>query len=325
MAVVFGTMPAGVGEEAAVYDTTKQALAAGFRHLDCAEMYNTAQHVGRAIADTPGLVPTDVHITLKVTGLPTGPFEEVRARVEKLLGELGVERVGYLLFHFPGPRDLNVDGATPESVAVRAPLAWFRDHVGEAWRNMLRLRDDAGLAKAVGTSNCYQKHLEILVEQFPDAAQQPAVNQVFVDAVHQEADLLAWQAARGIKAMSYRPVAFCAGYAMLGEMGDPFAAALDRAAAACEGCTSTHQYVLAGLVQRGVSVCTSSTNPDHLKASLAAASLAQQQQQGDGDMLSCLPSSDMAVPCGLTDEFAAAWRTIGGAERVQETGGEASA
>merc|ERR1719446_127495 len=85
-----------------MYDVTLDHLNAGFRHLDCAEMYQSTSHVGRAVSDS-GLPREELRITTKLKGLPSGDYAAVRERAEAHIRDLGVTYADLLLIHFPGP------------------------------------------------------------------------------------------------------------------------------------------------------------------------------------------------------------------------------
>ena len=80
------------------YESTRYALAAGYRHLDTATMYRNETEVGRAIRDS-GLDRREVFITTK---LPPGNAGRERATIEASLRDLP----GSGLYHpvRPNPR-----------------------------------------------------------------------------------------------------------------------------------------------------------------------------------------------------------------------------
>ena len=125
----FGTMEYvdGSRQPEALYEGTLAALKAGFRHLDCAELYSTTPHVGRAIADSK--VPrSELWVTSKLKGLPTGDYDTLRARLVAHLEALRLDRLDLLLVHWPacGParatpsRELLCRFARPGAARARA-------------------------------------------------------------------------------------------------------------------------------------------------------------------------------------------------------------
>lgn len=82
-ALGFGTMEyvSGGDPPDAMEAATTGALEAGMRHFDCAELYESTVHVGKAFGATK--VPREeLWITSKLKGLPCGDYSAVKARVE---------------------------------------------------------------------------------------------------------------------------------------------------------------------------------------------------------------------------------------------------
>src|SRR5207248_4373703 len=77
------------------------ALAAGYRHIDTAEMYGNERGVGEAVAAS-GLDRGDVFITSKLNNGFHEPGEARRA-FAKTLEELGTDYVDLFLIHWPLP------------------------------------------------------------------------------------------------------------------------------------------------------------------------------------------------------------------------------
>ena len=190
----------------AMYDATLVYLKQGGRYLDCAEMYASTAHVGRAIADS-GVERASLHVTTKLAGLPVnrgdfhGPpdYDAVRERLMRHLAELGLDRADLLLIHWPGPpasRDAHpTDGfsrahasellESPETLAAACSWAFFDEHVDAAWDNLKRLRDE-GLCARIGVSNMNEDHLMRLAARRDGAAAEPPfANQIFLDVTHQ--------------------------------------------------------------------------------------------------------------------------------------------
>jgi len=102
--MVFGTMEYVDGREQSAEwlgEATLAALEAGYRHLDCAELYESTPFVAKAIAACE-LPREEMWITSKVKGLPTGEYEAVKERVGAHIDALGVGSLDLLLVHWPG-------------------------------------------------------------------------------------------------------------------------------------------------------------------------------------------------------------------------------
>lgn len=144
----FGTYKVSVDD---AYAAVRDALEAGYRHIDTAEMYGNEAQVGAAIADS-GLARDEVFITSKLDN----PFHEPQAAREafaRTLHDLQVEAVDLFLIHWP--------------------MAKTTDYVA-TWRTLLEFEAD-GRSRAVGTSNFQAHHLRAIIEATGMA---PALNQI---------------------------------------------------------------------------------------------------------------------------------------------------
>lgn len=291
------------------------------RFIDSAELYTSAPAVGRGLSDNiaRGIYTRDeLFITSKLSGLPTGNYQAIRARVESILTDLGVDELDLLLVHWPGEnnscRAMAADPASQE-FADAMSFSKFAESVGEAWSNMLRLRAD-GLTKRVGVSNFYRWHMETLLSTTDGTqAQRPFANEIYIDAVNQERDYVRYLQRLDISVMAYRPLAFVANYGMLAEMGDTTCATLQSKADAF-GASSLQQLVLGWLLARGISPVTKTQSAQHDAENRAAVQVASaivahcRSQEDIHNLLQDCDGSEMAVMCGASDEFATAFRSI---------------
>src|SRR4051794_14081480 len=175
-----GTMPLlGFGtwqiRGAAAYEAVREALEAGYRHLDTATMYGNEAEVGRALRDS-GVPRDEVFVTTK---LPPDRAGRERATLDASLAALDVGAVDLWLIHWPPRRG--------KSVAV--------------WRELLAARDQ-GRARAVGVSNYGVEDLDELIAA---TGQQPAVNQIRWGPKLYDAKLVAEHTERGIVVEGYSP------------------------------------------------------------------------------------------------------------------------
>lgn len=303
--VGFGTMEFvdGSATPEAVGEALRAALAAGYRHIDSAELYATHPHV-RAAISASGVPRRDLWITSKIKGLPTGDLDKVRARTVAIIDGLGAG--GYLdllLVHWPGPEDLDLDD--PSSVEARCGMEAFTANIKGAWDNMRALQRE-GLVRRIGVSNFYPSHLAALKAACPEAL--PFANQIFLDAVHHEAEFVSAMQQDGIRPIAYRPVALLAMYAMAADMGDGTHAQLQERATAA-GAASIQQFVLAALLARGIHVIPKSKQPARIQENLAAAALAR--GLGDAALQGLAENAETLDAMGMTDELALAFRQVG--------------
>lgn len=321
----FGTMRSDDKNPEDWYEATLQALRLGCRHIDTAELYSdTAKHVGRAITSS-GVERSALFVTSKLRGMPIGAYKEVRRRVERMLKEVGLERFDLLLIHWPGPESVDLSG-DPSSLTEAAPLAWFKENIGEAWSNMLRLQND-GFTRHCGVSNFYTGHLEALKAACtakpsgepgkPEALPLPYANQLFIDVCHQEEELVASLLDAGIRVIAYRSLAFLPVLQMAKDMGDAGYEELEEMAKEMK-LASPQQLVVAWLLKRGVSVIVGSSSANHMEENLKAAEVAQDLDQkamlSGIRELSGLDMNETVEMCGGTDEYARSWREIAAGE-----------
>jgi 2,5-diketo-D-gluconate reductase A len=128
---------------------TREALQAGYRHLDTATLYENEGQVGAALRES-GLARDEVFVTSK---LPPNRADWAKATLEQSLELLGVDALDLWLVHWPP------DG---ESAGV------------QVWEDVLTARDQ-GLVRDVGVSNYSLDQLDELTEA---TGVTPAVNQV---------------------------------------------------------------------------------------------------------------------------------------------------
>jgi 2,5-diketo-D-gluconate reductase A len=132
----------------AAYEAVREALRAGYRHLDTATIYGNEAEVGRAVRDS-GVPRGEVFITTKIPAERAG---REASTLEASLRALGVDAVDLWLIHWPPRRGRSV------------PM----------WRALLAERD-AGRARAVGVSNYGIDEIDELIGA---TGQRPAVNQI---------------------------------------------------------------------------------------------------------------------------------------------------
>jgi diketogulonate reductase-like aldo/keto reductase len=159
----------------AAYEAVRDALEAGYRHLDTATMYGNEAEVGRALKDS-GVPRDEIFVTTK---LPPERAGKERATIEASLRDLGVDAVDLWLIHWPPNRG--------KSVAV--------------WREFLAARD-AGLVRSVGVSNFGLDEIDELADA---TGERPAVNQIRFGPTLWDEALVAGHRERGVVVEGYSP------------------------------------------------------------------------------------------------------------------------
>ena len=159
---------------ASAYEAVRDALEAGYRHIDTATMYGNEAEVGRALADS-GVPRDDVFVTTK---LPPERAGRERETLDASLRALGVGAVDLWLIHWPPRR---------KSVPV--------------WREMLAARSE-GRARAVGVSNYGIDEIDELIAA---TGEKPAVNQIRFGPSLYDPKLIAGHRERGVVVEGYSP------------------------------------------------------------------------------------------------------------------------
>ncbi|MEU4198331.1 aldo/keto reductase [Kribbella sp. NPDC026611] len=172
--VGLGTSPLNDNDAERVVST---ALELGYRLIDTAENYRNEVGVGRALKGAPR---EEVFVTSKFNKRwhsVDGPRQAFEASTEKL----GVDYLDLLLIHWPNPA---------------------QDRYVEAWQGLIALRE-AGLVRAIGTSNFKPTHLQRLIDETGVA---PEVNQVQLSPVWTKAAEREFHSLHGIVTEAWSPL-----------------------------------------------------------------------------------------------------------------------
>ncbi|XP_070502400.1 aldo-keto reductase family 1 member B1-like [Chironomus tepperi] len=159
-----------VGE---VIQAVKDAIDAGYRHFDCAHIYENEEEVGQAINDkiAEGTVKReDLFITSKLWNTFHDP-KEVRGACKESLKKLNLDYLDLYLIHWPMGYAMT-DGTAKLDEAGEHLLTNF--DLLDTYRAMEELVD-AGLTKSIGVSNFNIKQIDYITE---NARIQPVTNQI---------------------------------------------------------------------------------------------------------------------------------------------------
>lgn len=179
-----------------VCEAVKGAIAAGYRHLDCASVYGNEHKIGPAIQET-GIRREELWITSK---LWNDRHSRVIESCRKSLADLRLERLDMYLVHWPFP-NFHPPGCSVDS---RSPDAspYIHARFMETWRQMEKLVD-TGLTRHIGTSNMTIPKLKLLLR---DARIKPAVNEMELHPHFQQPELFGFVRANGIEPVGYSPL-----------------------------------------------------------------------------------------------------------------------
>jgi alcohol dehydrogenase (NADP+) len=240
-ALGFGTL---IPDPALTITATRDALAAGFRHFDCAERYGNEREVGQAFQTglaAGRIVREEIFVTTKLWNTNHRP-ERVEAAFEASRERLGLEYLDLYLSHTPfafqpgdnqDPRDQNGNVIYDHGVTLL-----------DTWKAMESLVD-RGKCRAIGLSDIGLDELKPIYEA---AKIKPSAVQVESHPYLPETELLKFCQEKGIVLLAFAPL----GHGIRpGPLEDPIIVAI----AARVGKTPA-QVLLAWAVQRGTALLT---------------------------------------------------------------------
>jgi diketogulonate reductase-like aldo/keto reductase len=183
-------------------------------------------------------------------------YSSTKHTVLLMLEKLGVVYFDLLLLHYPLASGTGSVALSGDPAALCTSEKWntFTSSLPTAWTHLSLLRQE-GLVRQVGLSNCYTQHLKAWHSLIPaslDSAPLYAV-QNYIDAAHDEPDLLAYCQKHHIHCLAYRPLVFMSVYGLLDGVLDQL-----QEAASAHGMDDCHQLVLLWLLSRGISPVVSS-------------------------------------------------------------------
>ncbi len=252
----------------AVYRAVRSAIEVGYRHVDCAAIYQNEEEVGRAISDALRAGATkreELWITSKLWNDSHAP-EHVQPALETSLRKLQLDYLDLYLIHWPVALRKGV--ALPSGPDDFIPLS--KIPLESTWGAMLEA-SELDLAREVGVSN-FSKGM---IEKVSDATgQRPAVNQIELHPYLQQDALLAACKELGVAVTAYSPLGSPDSAAMMGRRDDLLLTehpAIHQIAEAHEA--TPGQVLIAWALARGTSVIPKSVNPGRIAENWAAREL----------------------------------------------------
>lgn len=179
----YGTYKTAADEEG--LQMIKDAIKAGYRHIDTAQGYKNEHLVGQAIRES-GIPRNQFFVTTKVWNDNQG-YDKTKESIEESLNKLNVDYIDLLLIHWPIPQGKNDE--------------WKKLNQ-ETWKAMEEYYD-AGLIKAIGVSNFLEHHLNNLLES---ARIMPMVNQLEIHPYYQQQSTVKFCQDKGIIVESWGPL-----------------------------------------------------------------------------------------------------------------------
>jgi 2,5-diketo-D-gluconate reductase A len=179
------TMPVlGLGVAELSEDEAERAVSAaleiGYRLIDTAAIYGNEAAVGRAIAAS-GIPRAELFVTTKLANADQG-FTTAQEACKASLDRLGLDYVDLYLVHWPAPQ-----------------LGKYVDSFG----GLIQTRAQ-GLTRSIGVCNFTEENLSTVIDL---TFVTPAVNQIELHPLLNQAELRAANAARNIVTEAYSPLA----------------------------------------------------------------------------------------------------------------------
>jgi diketogulonate reductase-like aldo/keto reductase len=222
----------GVGElsDSETEQAVSAALEAGYRLIDTASAYGNEAAVGRAVAAS-GVPREEVFITTKLATPDLG-FQSSQDSLKASLERLGMEYVDLYLIHWPaGEQGAYVD----------------------SWGGLMK-RKEVGDAKSIGVANFHAEHLSDVIDL---SFFTPAINQIELHPLLNQAELRATNADYGIVTEAYGPLG----------VGNLLNHATIGAVAEAHGKTPA-QVLIRWSIQLGNVVIPRSSSPDRIKQNI---------------------------------------------------------
>ncbi|ODO03278.1 hypothetical protein I350_06128 [Cryptococcus amylolentus CBS 6273] len=212
-----------------------QALEAGFRHIDTAEIYGNEAEVGQALSSSP--VPrSSLYITTKWFNISN---RTPRQSLLLSLRNLGLDYVDLYLVHQPFLVKGDFEGV---------------------WREFEGLKEE-GLARSIGVSNYTKEQLE---QTLASATIPPAVNQILLHpyVISTQGPLLAYLAEKNTVVEGYSSLV-----PITSKKGGPLDGVLEVIAGRLQ--KTPGQVLLGWSEAKGAVIVTSSSKKDRLESYLA--------------------------------------------------------
>lgn len=240
------------------------ALEIGYRHVDCASIYNNEREIGDALAsylNAGNLHRSDLWVTSKLWN-NAHAAKHVRPALERSLINLQLDYLDLYLIHWPVAFASNI--TFPKKAEQFIPLEELP--IIETWRAMEKLVKK-GLCKHIGVSNFSISRLKELQSQ---ASIQPLVNQIELHPFLQQKSMLQHCRSTGVELIAYSPL----GSAQRTESDDTnlfHHPAIKRLSNKYQ--VTPAQILLAWGMQRGTIVIPKSIHPERLRENFDALNL----------------------------------------------------
>ncbi len=218
------------------YNSVKNALELGYRHIDTAAFYENEKYVSNAIMDfinARSCNRQDIFVTSKVWKTELG-YDKTLAAFERTMKEMGdLEYLDLYLVHWPASYAFDDD---------------WKNTNRETWKAMTEIYK-SGRVKAIGVSNFLTHHLDTII----DMEVTPAVNQIEINPGFLQEDTVNYCKAKGILVEAWSPLG--RGKSLSHPVIEQLASKYDR---------TTAQIILRWEMQHGILPLPKSVTPSRI-------------------------------------------------------------
>lgn len=251
-----------------VKKAVKDAIHAGFRHIDTATNYGNEAEIGEALAEIfeEGVIMReDLFITSKLWNDSHAEGQVIPA-LQESLKKLRLDYLDLYLIHWPVAFKNGIDFPKKPSdylTPEEAPII-------ETWKQMEKAKTD-GMAKHIGVSNFSEKKLKDLVSK---ATIKPEMNQIELHPLLQQRALLDYCNSEEILVTAYSPLGSGDRSAQMKGENEPNLLEIDELnRIAKKNAASVAQVLISWHNQRGCAAIPKSTSKEHIKSNFQAASV----------------------------------------------------
>ncbi len=183
-----------------VAEAVKNAIRIGYRHIDCASVYQNEKHIGKAIAEVIAentVRREELWITSKVWN---DMHDKVIEACRQSLKDLHLQYLDLYLVHWPFP-NYHAPGCDVDS---RHPYAkpYIHQSYMKTWGQMEELVDK-GLVRNIGTSNMTIPKLKLVLR---DARIKPSANEMELHPHFQQQKFFDFVVENGIQPIGFSPI-----------------------------------------------------------------------------------------------------------------------
>ena len=259
-----------------VKNAIKEAVRAGYRHIDTAAIYDNETDIGEAIQELikEGTITRDqLFITSKLWN-NAHKSEDVLPALNESLKKLQLDYLDLYLIHWPVA--FKKEEIFPQDASGYVSLSEVP--ILETWTQMEKAKE-SHLAKHIGVSNFSKKKLDALVNV---AKEQPEMNQVELHPLLQQNDLYEYCQSKNVLLTAYSPLGSGDRSAEMKAANEPNLFEIPT----IKSIANKHKVhpakvLLNWHVQRGTGVIPKSTTPKNIKANYEAAELELDQDDMD--------------------------------------------